>query len=130
MSVCPPDMTATSNSSCSGSKILQGVFEGHIRRTLLCFRPARRDSIRSAAARGSHDATPHYPRSVLRRAPFSEGYYRAESYHGNPGDPAVIAQDPAAVLVLSGLRMYFGLYDRNALIPESGIYGMSTTTIH
>ncbi len=70
---------------------------------------------------------PAYPAVGLLSRTRSEGYYRAESYHGNPGDPAVIARDPAAVLVPSGLRMYFGLYDGNVLIPESGIYGMSTT---
>jgi hypothetical protein len=60
-----------------------------------------------------------------------EGYYRAETYTGNPGDPSVIAQDPAAVLTPSGLRMYFGLYGNSVLpVSESGIYAVSTTSIH
>jgi hypothetical protein len=59
-----------------------------------------------------------------------EDYYRKESSSGHPGDPAVVAQDPAAVLTPAGLRIYFGLYDRTMTIPESGIYAASTTSIH
>jgi hypothetical protein len=60
-----------------------------------------------------------------------EGYYRADVYTGDPTDPAVIAQDPAAVLTPSGLRVYFGLYGNSLVpIPEAGIYAVSTTSIH
>ena len=58
-----------------------------------------------------------------------EGYYRRESYDGNPGDPAVIAQDPAAIQTPTGLRIYFGLYELNVRMPEAGIYAASTTSI-
>jgi hypothetical protein len=60
-----------------------------------------------------------------------EGYYRAATYTGDPGDPSLIAQDPAVVLTPSGLRVYFGLYGNSVLpVSESGIYAVSTTSIH
>jgi hypothetical protein len=58
-------------------------------------------------------------------SPIVQGYYRKSSYTGKPSDPAVGAQDPAAIRTPGGLRVYFGLYSGPQFIPESGIYSLS-----
>jgi len=58
-----------------------------------------------------------------------ENYFKAESYTGDPSDPAVMPQDPAVIMTDNGLRMYFGVYDGPQVIEESAIYSLIHETI-
>ena len=56
--------------------------------------------------------------------PIIENYFKANSYTGDPSDPAVMPQDPAVIMTGSGLRMYLGVYDGPHVIEESAIYSL------
>ena len=61
--------------------------------------------------------------------PIIENYFKAESYTGDPTDPAVMPQDPAAIMTNEGMRMYFFIGDGPEVIEESAIYSLMNENI-
>jgi hypothetical protein len=61
--------------------------------------------------------------------PIVEGYLMADTYHGNVSDPGVDPEDFSPLQTPNGIRIYFALYDKGKVIPESGIYSVINTSI-
>jgi hypothetical protein len=66
---------------------------------------------------------------VVGATPIVEGYLKADTYHGNVSDPGVDPEDLSPLQTPNGIRIYFALYDKGKVIPESGIYSVLNTSI-
>ncbi len=62
---------------------------------------------------------------TVNHTPILSSYYLKSSFNGDYfNDPINNPQDPSVIMTNEGLKMFFGVYDRNAITNDSAIYSI------